>query len=86
MLTADGGNLVQLGRVAVQVDNDHGLGCAVQRKGAAQSGRVHVPCLPLGVDEHRLRAAVGHGIGGGGEGQALAKDRVPRLHAREDHC
>ena len=85
MLAADGGDLVQLGRVAVQVDNDHGFGRTIQFKGAAQSGRIHVPRLPLGVDEHRLRAAVGHGIGGGGEGQALAKDRVPRLHAREDH-
>ena len=85
MLAADGGDLVQLRGVAVQVDNDHRLGRTIQFKGAAQSGRIHVPRLPLRVDEHRLRAAVGYGIGGGGEGQALAKDRVPRLHAREDH-
>ena len=85
MLAANSGNFVQLRGVAVQVNDDHRLGRAVQRKGAAQSGGVHIPRLPLRVDKHRLRAAVGHGIGGGRKGQALAKDRVACLHAREDH-
>ena len=85
MLAANSGNFVQLRGVAVQMHRDYCLGRAVQRKGTAQSGRIHVPRLPLGVDKHRLRAAVGHGIGRRGEGQALAKDRVARLHAREDH-
>ena len=85
MLAADSDDLIQLGRVAVQMHRDHRLGRAVQLEGTAQSGRIHVPSLPLRVDEHRLCAAVDNGVGRRGEGQALAKDRVPRLHAREDH-
>lgn len=85
MLPADGGDLIQLGRVAVQVDNDHGLGCAVQLERPVQGGRVHVPRLVLRVDEHGLRAAVGDGISRRGEGQALAEHRVAGLHPRKDH-
>ena len=85
MLAADGGDFVQLGRVAVQVNDDHRLGRTIKLEGTAQGGGVHIPRLPLRVDKHRLRAAVGHRIGGGGKGQALAKYRVPRLHTRENH-
>ena len=85
MLAANSGNFVQLRGVAVQVNDDHRLGRAVQRKGTAQSGGGHIPRLPLRVDKHRLRAAVGHGVGGGRKGQALAKYRVACLHACEDH-
>ena len=85
MLAADGGNFVQLRGVAVQVNDDHRLGRAVQRKGTAQGGRIHVPSLPLRVDKHRLCAAVDNGVGRRGEGQALAKYRVAGLHTREDH-
>ena len=51
----------------------------------AKSSGIHVPRLPLGVDEHRLRAAVDDRVGRSGEGQALAEHRIAALHAREDH-
>ena len=47
----------------------------------AKSSGIHVPRLPLGVDEHRLRAAVDDRVGRSGEGQALAEHRIAALHA-----
>lgn len=40
MLAANSGNFVQLGRVAIQVDNDHGLGRTIKLEGTAQGGRI----------------------------------------------
>ena len=86
MLTADGSDLIQFGGIAVQVYRDHRLRRTVQLKRTAQRGRIHVPCLALRVDEHRLCAAIDNRIDRRGEGQALAEHRVTGLHACEDHC
>ena len=85
-LVADGGNLIQLGGVTVQVHHDYRFGRAILLKRPTQRGGIHIPCLSLRVDEHRLGAAVDHRVGRRGEGQALAKHRVAGFYAREEHC
>ena len=85
MLAADCGDLVELGGIAVEMDDNDRFRHAVEIDRTAQSLGIHIPGLALRVDEDGLGADVGDGIGGRGEGQILTKNGVTGPDAREDH-
>jgi hypothetical protein len=70
---AGGQDRVVVGALAVQVDGDHRGGQPVLRRpGGERLGEqrgVHLPGGGVGIDERRVGAHVGDGVGGGGEGQ-----------------
>ena len=71
---------VEVGALAEEVDEHHGLwqvmaaGAAGQRR--RQEIRVHIPGLAFAVEEGGMAAQVDHGVGAGGESQRRNQDLI----------
>lgn len=87
MLFADGADFVNSGWGSVEVYEYHQAHVRVNFKSLFEGGRVHVPCLVFGVDEHGLAVLVGDGVHGGIERHVAAEHfvSVERTFARLGH-
>ena len=70
---ADGADFVDLAGRSVQVDEHHQAHVGVDFEGFLEGGRVHVPGVVLGVDEHGLAVLVGDGVHGRVESHVAAE-------------
>ena len=85
VLLADSADLIHLARRSVQVSHHDRLYLRVELKRLFQGHRVHVPGIPLRVDEHGYAPLVHHRVHSGSEGHIRTKHLVPRLYPRQFH-
>ena len=86
VLFADRANLVEPGRRAVEVREHDDLRLRMEPEGLFERDGIHVPRLPLRVDEHGRRFFIDDRIDGRREGHVGAEDLVAGLHAGELHA
>ena len=74
MPVADSFQFVDFAGEAVEVGSYHQLDLGVDIKCLFQRHGIHVPGIPVGVDEHRDAALVNHRVHRGVEGHVGAED------------